>query len=298
MIVDRKMRWRAYLRFARPQLSVMFVYAAVITGLDVEGFRVSVPIAVPALLGTAISIALGFRTNSAYDRWWEARKIWGAIVNDSRTFTRHVLTLLGGADDASAAVCREMVYRQIAWVKALARSLRGQDPLEGLGPLLAQDEMARLRDVDNCANAILHNQAAQLRRAHDAGMVSEILMLPITESIQRLTDSMGMCERIKKTVFPVQYSQLVMKSVWLFYLLLPLGLAPYLDWLTLPVAFTVGFVFVALEYLGHYLEDPFEDRPSDVSITSIAATIEIDLRQMLGESEVPPRPEPVDGILM
>ena len=116
-------------------------------------FTATIPVAIPAMLGTALSILLGFRTNSAYDRWWEARKIWGAIVNDSRTFARQVLSLFklpAGAERVEmSAMQREMVYRQIAWNYVLARSLRRQDPFLDVEATLAPDEIDALRTQDN-----------------------------------------------------------------------------------------------------------------------------------------------------
>ena len=114
------------------------LYAALVVWLFRNGHDwIDVPIAIPAMLGTALSILLGFRTASAYGRWWEARQIWGAIVNDSRTFARETLTLLIEEDGSRPeALQKDLVYRQIAWCYALRSSLRGEAPLSGVGPFI------------------------------------------------------------------------------------------------------------------------------------------------------------------
>ena len=260
------------------------------------------PIAIPALLGTALSILLGFKTNAAYDRWWEARKIWGAIVNDSRTFARQVLSLISPRDasdaDATATQHRELVHRQIAWCYSLTHSLRGQDSLKGLEGLLSAGEREQLERSANRPNAILQIQGEQIRSALDVGRLDSIRFLPLEGTLSRLTDHMGMCERIKNTVFPAHYGYLVSRMIWLFCLLLPWGLVDSMGWVTVPVTFFTAAAFWMIECIGFALVDPFENRDNDTPMTALSRTIEIDLRQQLGETDVPGKLVPVDDVLM
>ncbi len=281
----------------------MILYALAIVFLYKRGHTVAaISVAIPTMLGTALSILLAFRTNSTYDRWWEARKIWGTIVNDSRTFARQILSLFDLPEGIQGSVMantqRELVYRQIGWCYTLNRSLRGEDPFPGLDGLLPKEEIEALRGQDNRPNAILQTQANRVQDAYRKGFLNVMFRLLIENTLTRLCDSMGQCERIKTTVFPVQYSFLVSLMVWLFFLLLPPGLVQHLGWITVPVSFLVGFVFLMIDLVGRYLQDPFENTPTDTPMKAICRTIEINLRQQLEETQLPEKIQPTDGVLM
>jgi len=303
MIVRKSIRLGAALRRSWKRTLFVAAYAASAVLLyQTAGAVVTIPLAIPAMLGTAISILLGFRTNSAYGRWWEARKIWGAIVNDSRTFARQVTSLFllpDGADSQTmTAMQREMVYRQIAWNFVLARSLRRQDQFPDVEPTLTPEEIDLLRSQDNRPNALLQTQATRLRDALREGYLDPIRFLPIEDTLTRLCNHMGKCERIKNTVFPAHYSFFVSMIIWLFFLLLPLGLVEDLGWITAPVAFVIAIVFLMIEAMGAAMQDPFENYISDTPMLALSRTIEINLRQQLGETELPDKILPEDGVLM
>jgi putative membrane protein len=303
MIVRKTMRLGPLLRSAWKRILIVAGYVLLVVFVNENGAAAfTVPLAIPAMLGTALSILLGFRTNSAYARWWEARQIWGAIVNDSRTFTRQVATLFfvseGTNTVAMAALQKELVYRQIAWNYVLARTLRGQDPFPDVQGLLAPDELDALKAQDNRANAILQTQASRLRDALQAGYLDTLRFLPIEDALTRFCSHMGKCERIKNTVFPAHYSFFVQVIIWLFFLLLPLGLVESLGWVTAPVAFTIAIVFWLIEAMGGAMQDPFDNHASDTPVLALSRTIEINLRQQLGETELPEKAQPTNGVLM
>jgi putative membrane protein len=275
----------------------MLLYTTVIVVLSETELLVSMPIAIPTLLGTAISILLGFRTNSAYDRWWEARKIWGAIVNDCRTFTRQVLSFLGGAEDV-ASLKKEMIYRQIAWCHALRHFLRGDEPLADLAGLLSEDEIETLRPMGHHPNSILQTQTVRLADARRRRLVDRLMFLPMEGTLKRFSDQMGQCERIKTTVFPTPYGYVVWCIIWLFFFMLPVSLAPHLGWFAVPVTLVVTLGFELIDSISRFLEAPFENASTDTPMTAICRTIEINLREQLGETELPAKLEPVDGVLM
>ncbi len=297
MITRRSVHWGTVAGHYWAIMLVMLLYPTAIVALQKKGMSVEIPIAIPTLLGTAISILLGFRTNSAYDRWWEARKVWGAIVNDARTLARQVLIWIGGYDGA-ASLGKEMVYRQIAWCHALRYALRGGEPFDDLEGILAEDEIDALRGADHRPNAILQTQTDRLAEAQQRGFVDRIMLLPMEGTLKRFSDHMGQCERIKTTVFPTQYSFLLDCIIWLFFILLPPALAPSLGWVAIPVAYLVGMVFVLIEAICRFLEEPFENTPMDTPMTAICRTIEINLREVLGERDLPEKLEPVKGVLM
>ena len=150
----------------------------------------------------------------------------------------------------------------------------------------------------NVPNALLMTQGTHLREAYDAGSINVYVLTAIEDTLRRLTDHMGKCERIKKTVFPMYYSYFLSRALFVFFLLLPSGLAPFLGWLTVPIALIIEFMFSLVDLAGKLLQDPFENRPSDPPIMAISRTIEINLRQQLGESTLPKPIVPDDGVLM
>jgi len=302
VIVRTTLRWSLLGRSAWRELSFMLVYSALfVVAYDLGYVGVAIPTGIAMMLGTALSILLGFRTNSAYGRWWEARKVWGGIVNDARSLARQVLTLFvapAGRQASMDALQKELVRRQIGWCYALNRSLRNEDPFPELEPFVSAVELEALRAEDNRPNAILQTQGERIRAAREEGCLDAYLSLPIEATLARLTDHMGKCERIKNTVFPTPYSYILSSVVWLFFLLLPAGLVEHLGWVTVPVSVVVTTMFSLIHLVGYYLQDPFENRSTDTPMDAICRTIEINLRQQLGETELPPKVQPVDGVLM
>jgi putative membrane protein len=293
MITRHTMGWVRLVRHAWKASVVILAYSIGVVLLHKRDPSIAISMSVPTMLGTALSILLGFRTNAAYDRWWEARKIWGAIVNDSRTLARQALTLIR---DKSVAV--DMIHRQIAWNYVLGDKLRDLDPFTHAATMLRGAETAELRKTANPANAMLHTQGERLREAREAGALNEIVSLELEDSLQRLTDHMGMCERIKTTIFPTQYSFFLTRVWWLLLLLLPFGLVKHLGWSSVVVSFLVAEVFLLVELVARFLQDPFANRSTDTPVTAIARTIEINLRQMLDEPELPDALTSKDGVLM
>ena len=166
---------------------------------------VSIPIAIPAILGTIISLLLAFRSNQAYDRWWEARTLWGSIVNDSRSFARQTLTFVDNSyDNEDRSSLRErIIKRQIAWVYSLSKHLRGQNAHETLNNLISDEEKQAVLRLDNTPMALLEQHGNDLRLLLRLGWVNEYQQIAMDETLNRFSNAMGACERIKNTVFPV-----------------------------------------------------------------------------------------------
>ncbi len=257
-----------------------------------------------ASFGVVIGIVVGFRNSSAYARWWEARTLWGAIVNHSRTFARQVLTTMSAGQNAApeehsqlAAVQRQLVLYQVAYVHALRQQLRGLDPASAVAHLVPNEDSAELAREKNLALALQRRMSAILVAARERGWLDEWQWQSIDESLSALMDAQGGAERIKITPMPKQFDFFPRFFVEIYCLLLPVGIVHSLGWYT-PVGSTlVGFMFLVLEKIGKDLEDPFANKIHDVSMTAITTTIEINLRQMLGEVELPSPVQPVDGIL-
>jgi putative membrane protein len=255
-------------------------------------------------LGTVIGIIVGFRNGSAYGRWWEARTLWGAIVNRSRTLARQVLTTLSPQSAAMpaeqaevAALQRDLVLHQVAYVHALRQQLRGLDPVPEVAHLVPREDPKELAREKNLALTLQTRMSAMLVAAFRRGWLDGWQWQAIDQSLASLMDAQGGAERIKNTPMPKQFDFFPRFFVQLYCIFLPIGLVPELGWYTPLGSTLVGFLFLALERIGRVLEDPFENRINDVSMTAIATTIEINLRQLLGETELPPPAQAIDGIL-
>lgn len=186
---------------------------------------ISIPLSIPAILGTVISLLLGFRSNQAYDRWWEARQVWGAIVNDSRTLARQVLNFTESQyeEDEVAQLRQRMIRRQIAWCFSLGQSLRRLNPVMGLEKYINRRELENLSRFNNVPMAMLDQHARDLRHALEEGYINRYQQTELDRTLTRLCDAMGKCERIKNTVFPSTYSLYIHFSLLLFIGMLPFG---------------------------------------------------------------------------
>jgi putative membrane protein len=276
-------------------------YVFVISWLDLQYHLedMNFPVPIVAVLGTVIGLLLAFRTNSSYGRWWAARILWGAIVNDSRTWTRQLLEF--ASDDlvhpVTDPVIRRMAYRQIAWCHALSRSLRGQRPTMDFDGFIDEPELESYRSSHNTPNDLLLRQAMELRKLFDTNRLEMYQFVELEKTLTRLTDSMGGCERIKNTPFPRTYGLMVHASIYVFVAFLPLGLVNVPAAGLISTSLSLAFAFMLIEHVSVYLQDPFSNRPSDTPMLSLSRTIEINIKQMLGETRLPEKLAPVDGVL-
>lgn len=267
------------------EVLVIALYTTVITLIHEKYIDFSLPISVPMIMGTVISLLLGFRSNQAYERWWEARIIWGAVVNDSRTLGRQVLTYITRKIDGEEVkhFQDKIVKRHMAWGHALGKSLRGEDPMENMDRYLNKREIEYLSHYTNIPAAVLELHSRDIVWAMDQGWITEYQQVAIDETVGRLCDSMGKCERIKNTVFPSTYSLYIHLALNFFILLLPFSLISYFGYVTIPFTIAVAASFLLIEKMAIHLQDPFENKPTDTPMTTIAGNIERDLRQMLKE---------------
>ena len=257
-----------------------------------------------ALYGSAIGIIVGFRNNSAYGRWWEARGLWGQVVNNSRSLARQVCSTMHpnperhGEDAADLVeMQRRLVLHQIAYVHALRQHLRKLSPWEEIEPLLRADEIAALRVSKNIPLTIQQQMGRLLRQSKDRGWIDRLEWQAMDRNLDDLADAQGGTERIKNTPMPKQYDFFPMLFVQIYCLLLPIGMVENLGWFTPLGSTLVGFMFLALDKIGRDLEDPFDNTIYDVPLTSITRTIDINLRQLLGEAQLPAPEEAVRGVL-
>lgn len=247
------------------------------------------PIAIPTFLGTAISVLLSFKINQSYDRWWEARKVWGAIVNDSRTL---VLQLQGFLKGKSHPVIRDIAHRQIAWCYALAYSLRDLPQGEEMNKYISDEEEVEVRSHDNMPLALLQIQTHRIRSLTEQDGIDSIRHVQLDSTLVRLCDSMGRAERIKNTVFPRTYRLFLYSFIYLFVITLSIALHDTEIWFEMPLIVLLSLAFLLLQKSAYHLQDPFKNRPSDTAMLTISKGIEVNLLQLVGDKNIPVKKEP------
>lgn len=291
MVIGDRLPWKVIFRLHAPWLLATAAVAAA-AWVATRIFAISLPFTpVPfQIAGVALAIFLGFRNNSAYDRWWEGRKLWGGIVNQSRAFARQVLTLpVAPAAEAAElrAAQKRVVYRHVAWLYALKQQLRGADPLEELATYLPAAELDALKAQKNVAAWLVHENGVEVTRWAAKGWLSDHRLELFDRTLTELISLQGGCERIKSTPIPTAYRVFTHRFTRVFISVLPLGLVEHLSPQNLPILIGLSLAFLVLETLGRILEDPFSLGPNGLALGAICRTIEINVRQQLGETELP-----------
>ncbi len=291
--------WKSLLFLATIAVVAEFIYKKINIQI------IPMPLDQVGLFVTAMSIFLVFRVNESYERWWEARKLWGQLVNTSRSFGRQVITLI----EAGPLVHQQLIYRQIAYVNALRIALRysprWNDAPEKWSEIVAfveENELDGLKKAANIPCQLVRLHAQQLRQIFPATSVDHLLLCQMDTSLNTLYDIQGGCERIKNTVFPDRVAQFTRTCIWILAAALPfIILDASLDARQIMEIILVTFmsyVLVTIERLGRELKNPFHNKSNDTPMTALCRTIEIDLRQFLGETDLPSPIEGVDGVLM
>lgn len=297
MIVEKRISFQRLLSVIWRELLCILAVAAlpvfILIYFDLGSYALNSSI--PLVIGTAIAIFLGFRTNSAYERWWEARKLWGAIIVDSRSLVRLSNQYIGRHDQEA---CRQICYRQIAWARVLDHKLKGLEfaNVEGLIEPSQQERISTARDP---MLIILSLQSESISRGHQEGHLDTRQLVLLEETVSRLTSHYGGCQRIKNTVFPVHYTFFTRVFIWIFLTLLAFSLPSHVNanYSLIPAIFLIGWVFFMVEGIGSYMQDPFENNRNVIPMSAITRGIEIELRELIGETDLPDPLEPIDGAL-
>jgi putative membrane protein len=248
------------------------------------------------LIGLPLAIFLGFRNNSAYDRYWEGRKLWGEVVYSSRNFARQCLSLVAPAplsDAAPVDVRKRMIHRAIAYAHALRHQLRDTDGSADVEALLAPEERQRYADAVHKPNFLMDRMGEDLRRCIADGRVDGYLAANIDSTLSALVAACAACERIKGTPIPFSYTLLLHRTAYFYCFLLPFGLVDTIGFMTPFVVAIVAYTFFGLDALGDEIEEPFGLAPNDLPLDTICRTIEINLRETLGEAPLPQALMPV-----
>lgn len=296
---------------------------------------VAIPWLPVSLIGTAVAFYVGFKNNQSYDRVWEARKIWGSITNLSRSFgatTRAFITAdpsRGFSKTEAETEVKILMYRHIAWLHAMKHSMRQRTAWEHNLPAsnrqrrfferhidfstfdvdasvyLTKEELDWIKQKKNAATQLLDRQSQHIAELRSKKWIDEFKQIELQRLITDMYAEQGATERIKNTPLPRQYSTSSHIFILIFTYLLPFAMLKEFEkldggnliWLMLPFNLIVSWVFSLMEYTGDYSENPFEGLLNDIPIYSIVRNIEIDLRDMLGEQNLPERMKPVVDVL-
>lgn len=297
-----------------------------------------------SVIGTAVAFYVGFKNNQAYDRMWEARKIWGGIINDSRTWGMMVDGFVSSlfienkatSNEEINSIKKRLIYRHIGWLYAhrsqllvatpwehisqgghTARTARMYQKKFGVGLIddeitrtelklfLPADEHDRLVNHTNTATQIINEQSRDLQKLRELNFIEDFRHMEMVNVLKSFYTQQGKNERIKKFPLPRQYANMSRYFIGIFILLLPFSMIPELMqsgslglWLSIPITALIGWIYVMMEIIADYTENPFQGMANDIPMLSLCRTIEIDLKEMLGETDIPPSIESKNGILM
>lgn len=339
MITRKTISLKGIFLFAGHHLWWLITYMVIVIVLyKVVGWHwISIPWLSVSLIGTAVAFYVGFKNNQSYDRVWEARKIWGAIVNSSRSWGMMVDSFVSSPQHTNEDVTdikTRLIYRHIGWLYTLREQLLVPTPwehasLRGLFGKLGRQrrdkygvgmftnyltekqkehyffEDKNLGNVANKATQIINLQSLDMADLEKKGILHMRRQLDMEKVLSDFYDHQGKAERIKRFPLPRQYANLSFIFNCIFIFLLPLGLVAEFNklgdigiWLMVPFGTIVGWVYVMMELIGDYSENPFEGLSTDVPMLSICRTIEIDLLQMLKETDIPKPIQAINDVLM
>jgi len=257
---------------------------------------VDLPSVIPTILGTALAFFIGFNNNQAYDRWWEARKIWGALVNDSRSWARQINYYLslpeGQTKDELFEKKKTAIFRHIAFLYALKGNLRNEKKND-YKKYISQQDLEKVEGQTNIHNAILNIQSEDLEDLRQNNWVDGFRFIELNKILIRFSDEMGKSERIKSTVFPPTYNFYTRVFTWILMISTTFVITNMVGAWSIFYGALIGYIFITIQSIGRALLKPFEPVPTGISLDQITRTIEINLLETLGESEIP---EPIQSV--
>jgi ion channel-forming bestrophin family protein len=301
MIVRQRQNWLRMLLIWRgsvlntilPQLFIVLVISSLVTWTHGYVFEHYIPLtATPfTLLGVSLALFLGFRNSASYDRFWEGRKLWGNLLNVSRSLVRQGISLAKlPQDDPRMA---EWVALLAAFTHALRHQLRGSDPSEDFSRLLSGEQRKKVDDARYRPAVILRILGEWVAERKTEGLYGEITAAAIDHNLGGLSDVLGGCERLASTPLPYAYSVMIHRTVYIYCFLLPFGLVGTIGRMTPVISVLVAYTFMALEALAGELEEPFGVFPNDLALEHMSLGIEETMREMIGQpvSNVEAQPE-------
>ncbi|MGL1885614.1 MAG: hypothetical protein OCD76_03775 [Reichenbachiella sp.] len=345
MYVRKTFSLETFLRLTAPHIIWISAWVSTVTIIyHVTEWRwLSIPWLPMSVIGTAVAFYIGFKNNQAYDRLWEARKIWGSIVNDSRAWGSTVRSFISNhftnknkTESELDDIIHRLIYRHIGWLYTLRCQLLVPTPWEhvnqnsmiareakrrikkfGIGLIeddvtrselkrfLSKSEYEKIVTYQNSATQIIDLQSQDLKSLREENVIDDFRHMTLQKILNAFYTHQGKCERIKKFPLPRQYANMSSIFVGIFIFLLPFGIVSEFDkigewgiWASIPFGILIAWIYLMMELVGDYSENPFEGMSNDIPMLSLCRTIEIDLREMLGETDLPPVIQPVNDVLM
>ncbi|GAO44858.1 bestrophin family protein [Flavihumibacter petaseus] len=279
MLLNKRISISYFLRLIWVDVAIISAYAILSSFMDQRAFfkQIVIPLSFPGIVGTLVSLLLAFRTSQSYERWWEARIVWGAIVNDSRTLIRQLLQFLPDTPAARKEV-QDFAERQSIWCFALGESLRQSGSSVRVQQYLSHHQVESI----NVPNALLLAHSTQIAHVSEQFGINPNKQVQLDATLARLTEAMGQCERIKNTIFPKSYSLLIHFLIYVFLTILPFGIENVSLEVEVILSILLPTLFITIERTAILMQDPFENRPTDTPVTKLAQTIENNLREMTG----------------
>lgn len=278
-----------------PQLIAATLFAVLVTAGHGQVFEWKIPLNfVPfSLIGLTLAIFLGFRNSTSYARYWEARTLWGVLLNESRTLLRLGLMQVRGGREA-----RRLAMLLAGFVHTLRHQLRNTDPQPDLQRLLGTEHARRIAPLRHKPTMLLLDLDSWVRDRRDDGSLPEVLVPALEAPLSRLNNAMGGCERIASTPIPFTYAVLIHRTIYIYCLLLPFGLVDAIGVMTPVIVAFISYTFFALDALGAEIEEPFGTEPNDLALEAMSQGVEDSLREMLGETLPPLRHDPDRVVLL
>ena len=253
------------------------------------------------LMGLPLAIFLGFRNSTAYDRYWEGRKLWGELVLRCRSLSRQCQGFIHTADIAQApeaeAARQRLLYRAIGFVHALRLQLRDQTDCSELRRWVPGAEWHRLQTASSKHDALMLAMGRELGQCQRLGWIDPCLTVSIDTTLSGMTAAAASCERIKGTPIPFSYTLLLHRTAYLYCFLLPFGLVDTIGFMTPFVVAIVAYTFFGLDALGDEIEEPFGLEANDLPLDTLCRAIEVNLLESLGEPVRHPKMAPVNHCL-
>ncbi len=345
MYVQKNLSLKSVLVFSGMHMAWLTLWASLVTIVyqTTKWEWMPVPWLPVSVIGTAVAFYIGFKNNQSYDRLWEARKIWGGIVNTSRAWGIGIRAFVQDRSVEGAvpqnelrAIQQRIIYRHLAWLYALrsqllvptswehinqnklvARVARKRQGEYGVGLFedevtlvelhlfLEEEEHDKVVQCQNTATQLIDSQAQDLADLHRKDLIDDFRHMELQNLLNTLYEHQGKCERIKKFPLPRQYAGMSLIFTSIFIFLLPFGMVGQFNslhafgpYVAVLCTVLISWIYLMMELVGDYSENPFEGMANDIPMLSLCRTIEIDLREMLGETDLPPAIEPVNNILM
>ncbi|MEI9813321.1 MAG: bestrophin family ion channel [Acidobacteriota bacterium] len=244
---------------------------------------VAIPVTIHSLVGVALGLLLVFRTNASYDRYWEGRKLWGSIVNETRNLVRGAVTHL--------STDRELVIRLVRWTAVfpycVMSTLRGNSMIGPAAEELSPEDRVELLKSQHLALHAAQQMAAALKSAYDRQLITDNLNVALDQNIQQLIDALGGCERIRKTPLPFAYIVHLRRALVIYCFTLPFALVDQFGWFTVLDTALVAYTFFGIEEIGVEIEGPFGHDENDLPLKEICDTIFKNVYAMADLMEIP-----------